>query len=132
MRQVTTLIVDDSAYMREALLDMLQTVPGCVVVGEAVNGLDAIELACALRPRLVVMDVHMPIMGGLDAARRMTEKLPDAVIVMMSTVTEAEIRTAAMRSGAAAYFEKGRELWLGLPNIVSELLQSKVATGSRP
>jgi len=113
---------------RKTVVDVLQAVPGCVVVGEAANGLEAVEQARSLRPSLVVMDMHMPVMGGLAAMRALKGELPRTHIVMMSTVLEAEVRDVALSSGAVACIEKGRDLWKRLPRILLELLQSGQAS----
>ena len=107
--------------MRKAIGDTLANVLGRAVVGEATDGREAVDLSLALRPNLVVMDVHMPAMSGLEALRRLRTELPDTHFVMISTFVEPEVRDIALSMGADACLEKGPELFGGLPDIVERL-----------
>lgn len=129
--EVRVLLVDDSAPMREAIRDLVRSLQGCVVVGEGANGVEALELARALRPTLVVMDVHMPVLGGLEAMRLLLGEAPGTPVVLVTSVLEPEVRDAALRYGAVAILEKGSELWARLSAIVSQLLPVPSATVSR-
>ena len=81
---VEVVVVDDQAVWRNALRDLVGATPGMVVVGEAGSGEDSLEAADRLAPRLVVMDVRMPGMGGVEAARRLTASHPGIVVVLVS------------------------------------------------
>ena len=69
---ITVLVVDDQPLMRAALRTCLEAEPDITVVGEAANGADAVRMAHKLQPAVVVMDVRMPVMDGLEATRRIT------------------------------------------------------------
>lgn len=120
-REKRVLVVDDSSRMREAICETMRGLPGCVVVGQGAHGAQALELARALRPDLVVLDLHMPVMGGLEALRLLKSEMPCIPVVMVSTYLEPEVRQQARDLGAVACLEKGEELWRGLPTIVSAL-----------
>ena len=129
--EIRAQIVDDSAAMRGAIRDLMRSLQGCVVGGEGANGVEALELARALRPTLVVMDVHMPVLGGLEAMRRLLSEAPGTPVVLVTSALEPEVRDAALRYGAVAILEKGSELWAGLSAIVSQLLPVPSATVPR-
>lgn len=120
---VTTLIVDDSPSLRRAIADVVHTVPGFVVIGEGTNGLEGVDLARALRPDLVVMDLHMPVMDGLEATRLLKQEVPGTQVVLVSVALEPEIQDAALELGVMAFLRKGEELWSHLPGVISPLLQ---------
>ncbi|MBI4312802.1 MAG: response regulator [Chloroflexi bacterium] len=129
--EIRALIVDDSVAMREAMRELVRSLEGCVVVGEGANGVEALELARALRPSLVVMDVHMPVLGGLEAMRRLLREAPGTPVVLVTSALEPEVREAALRYGAVAILEKGSELWAGLSAIVAQLLCGPAAAVPR-
>ena len=118
------LLVDDSAIMRGAIRDMLRTVPGCIVVGEGANGFEALELARTLQPNLIVMDIQMPLMRGLEALRLLKSERTSAQVVLVTAVLEAEVREAALSYGAIDCLEKGADLWDNLTTLVSALSNS--------
>src|SRR5450759_3085247 len=103
---IRILLVDDQPLFRGAIASLLADLDDMVVVGEAENGLDAVEKAHALVPDLVVMDVEMPVMDGVEATRLIREQLP-AVKVIMLTVSEADDHVFdAIRFGAHGYLLK--------------------------
>ncbi len=103
---VRLLVVDDHAIVREALVEMLEQQPGFLVVGEASNGQQALQSCAALKPDVVLMDVHMPVMDGIEATQRIRERYPDIRIVGLSLREEKEVAEAMMRAGALAYVHK--------------------------
>jgi DNA-binding NarL/FixJ family response regulator len=114
---VRVLTVDDQAVFRRAVGDLLAATPGFDEVGQAASGAEALELAEVLRPDLVLLDVRMVGMDGLETARRLLESGSGAVIVLISLndVPEAE---SAVAAGVAAHVRKQdlstrklRELW---------------------
>jgi two-component system chemotaxis response regulator CheB len=107
MKPVRVLIVDDSAFVRRALERILGSVAGIEVIGAATNGREAVELVHELRPDVVVMDVNMPEMDGLEALRRIMAEMPTAVI-LVSTLTQpgAETTLQALELGAVDFIEK--------------------------
>jgi DNA-binding NarL/FixJ family response regulator len=113
---VRVLVVDDNAQFREVLRDVVAATEGLTCVGEAASGEAALDAVQELRPRLVVMDKRMPGLGGLAAARRMAERHPDVVVVLVSVESPRAEQLEA--SGAAAFLDKRRlspralaELW---------------------
>jgi two-component system, NarL family, nitrate/nitrite response regulator NarL len=105
-RDVRILLVDDQPLFRRAIATLIDDQPGLAVVGEAENGLDAIELARSLRPDLVLMDVEMPVLNGVDATLRIRTELP-AMKVVILTVSEADDHLFdAIRYGADGYLLK--------------------------
>lgn len=112
---VAVLVVDDQATFRRALRDLLAAMPGFEPVGEAASGAEALELAARLGPDLILLDVRMPQMDGLETARRLHERGHDAVIVLISL----EVAVAHPETvGAAAHLHKRdlskaalREIW---------------------
>ncbi|MEZ5294613.1 MAG: PAS domain S-box protein [Vicinamibacterales bacterium] len=104
---VRVLLVDDHAVLRQGLRELLRETPGLEVVGEAGDGLEAIERARALRPDAIVMDVSMPGMDGVEATRRILAELPDVRIFGFSTHERTRRLHAIEEAGAAGYFTKG-------------------------
>jgi DNA-binding NarL/FixJ family response regulator len=103
---VRILLVDDQALFRRALATLVAEQPDFEVVGEAENGLQAVELAHSLNPDLVVMDVEMPVMTGVEATQRIRNELPGVRVVILS-VSEADDHVFdAIRFGAHGYLLK--------------------------
>jgi CheY-like chemotaxis protein len=99
------LIVDDAPAMRTALRGLLED-HGLPVIGEAVDGLQAVTMAAQLQPDVVVMDIRMPGLDGLQATTRITGDHPDIRVVVYSVYDSDQTRQAAHRAGAAAFIPK--------------------------
>ncbi len=100
------LLVDDQPLFRGAIAALIERQPDMVVVGEAENGLEGVEKALTLHPDLVVMDVEMPVMNGVEAVRLIREQLLDTKVIML-TVSEADDHVFdAIRFGAHGYLLK--------------------------
>lgn len=99
------LVVDDAAFMRLMIKDMLAEA-GHTVVGEAVNGLDAIEKYRKLKPDLVTMDITMPDMEGVDALKEIRRIDPRAVVIMCSAMGQKQMIVEAIKSGAKDFIVK--------------------------
>jgi two-component system, NarL family, invasion response regulator UvrY len=103
---VRVLTVDDQAVFRRVAADVIAATPGFEAVGEAASGEEALAAVERLRPELVLLDVRMPGMGGIEAARRITADYPNTVVVLISIGDPAEIEHAARSSGAAEMVSK--------------------------
>lgn len=101
------LIVDDHAIMREGLALLLKNEPGIVVAGEASDGPQAVELAKALAPDVVVMDVNLGEMGGIEATRRILADSPIVKVIGLSMHNDRSVAERMLEAGAAAYLNKG-------------------------
>jgi DNA-binding NarL/FixJ family response regulator len=111
------LIVDDQPLIRRGLAMMLAAEAGIEVVGQAGDGLDAIEQAVATRPDVVVMDLQMPRASGVVATREITARLPETRVVVLSTYDDDELVFEAIRAGAQAYLLKDASEALVLETI---------------
>jgi DNA-binding NarL/FixJ family response regulator len=105
-RALRLLIVDDQPLIRRGLAMMLAAEPGIEVVGQAADGIEAVALALATVPDVVVMDLQMPRASGVVATREITAKLPDTRVVVLSTYDDDELVFEAIRAGAQAYLLK--------------------------
>jgi DNA-binding NarL/FixJ family response regulator len=103
---VRILIVDDTPYWRKFLLFLLRADPQFEIVGESSDGLKAIEMAEQLRPAVVLMDVGLPGLDGLESAKRIRLLLPETKIVFVSQETDPDIIAKALRLGASEYVLK--------------------------
>jgi DNA-binding NarL/FixJ family response regulator len=106
MSAVRVLVVDDQALFREALATLLGARPEVEVVGEAGNGHQALERAAALQPDVVLMDLHMPVLDGIAATRRLTVEQPGVRVLALTTFDDDEDVFAALRAGALGYLLK--------------------------
>jgi diguanylate cyclase (GGDEF)-like protein len=108
---IDLLICDDSDEARAALRTMLSDHDEIALVGEAANGEEGVALALSLRPDVVLMDLHMPVVDGVDATRRIAKLLPSTRVVAFSGADDSGSVSAMMEAGAAAYLVKGAPLW---------------------
>src|SRR4249919_424032 len=104
--KITVLLVDDHGLVRRGFRRLLEDDASIVVVGEASNGDEAIAMAAALRPRVVVMDCAMPGTNGLVATRTILERAPDVAILMLSMHAEDTLVRQALAAGARGYVLK--------------------------
>lgn len=107
MDAVAVLVVDDQQPFRGAARALLAQCPQFELVGEAASGEEAVNLAPRLRPTLVLMDLNMPGMGGIEATRRLLQVHRDVVVVLCSTYSTADLPAEATTCGARAYVDKG-------------------------
>lgn len=124
---ISVLIVDDQEAFRAAARAVVRRAPGLVLVGEAASGEEAVALSQRLGPDLVLMDINMGGLDGIDAARLITTERPGTLVILMSTYSPEELPPRARSSGAAAYVNKD-EL---SPRVVRRLLASGGDSGWR-
>ena len=104
--KTTVLLVDDHALFREGLAALLSTQEGIEIVGEAASGGEALEKAREVLPDVILMDILMPGMGGLDATRKIKEEMPHTRIVMLTVSEEEDDLFEAIKAGAEGYLLK--------------------------
>lgn len=105
-QDVHVLVVDDQEPFRAAARFVVRATPGFEVVGEAGTGEEALEFAAALRPELVLMDINLPGISGIEATRRLTRDLPDVAVLLVSTYSADDLPDEARSCGARAYVHK--------------------------
>jgi len=104
--EITCLIVDDHEVVREGLRLSLSRAPNIRVIGEASDGQTAVTLAERRRPDVVIMDVRMPGMDGLEATKLLTEKVPDTAVLIFTAYSERSLLGRGLESGAKGYILK--------------------------
>ena len=107
MQITRTLLVDDNAGFRRSLKEFLAWEPDIEVIGEAADGQEAILKARELKPDLVLMDLRMPGISGIDATRQLRDEMPELKVIILSVFDLQEYRDAARASGANGYVTKG-------------------------
>jgi DNA-binding NarL/FixJ family response regulator len=105
-KPLTVLLADDHPLFRKGLRALLEAMPGIQLVGEASSGPEAVKLAAAHRPDLVLMDLQMPGGGGLAATRQLSRELPDIHILVVTLFEDEESIFTALRAGARGYILK--------------------------
>ncbi|MCX7707816.1 MAG: response regulator transcription factor [Anaerolineae bacterium] len=103
---IRVLLVDDQRLMREGLRTLLELEPGLVVAGEAANGQEALALYAELKPDVVLMDVRMPVLDGVEATRRLLARDPAARVIILTTFDDDEYVFEGLRAGAQGYLLK--------------------------
>lgn len=105
---IRVLVAEDSHTTRELLVSMLRTDPDIVVVAEADNGIEALELTHELRPDVVTMDIQMPRMNGFEATKRIMTEVPTPIVIVSASVDDAQVEVSmdALRAGAVAVLPK--------------------------
>ncbi|MFF7681251.1 response regulator [Microbacterium sp. NPDC007973] len=111
MSSTRVIVVDDQALIRAAVRDLLDAADGIEVIGDAADGEHAVALAQALRPDVVVCDIRMPRMDGIEATRRICTDpaLADTRVLILTTFEEDDYVVAALRAGASGFIGKGAE-----------------------
>jgi DNA-binding NarL/FixJ family response regulator len=103
---IRVVIAEDQAQVRRGAAHLLSLEADMEVVGQASNGVEAVELAQVLRPDVILMDLHMPVKGGVAATREIIQQLPDTQILVLTTLDDDETVFEAVRAGAHAYLLK--------------------------
>ncbi|MEA4908498.1 MAG: response regulator transcription factor [Chloroflexi bacterium] len=125
MRTIRVVLADDHAVMRIGIRNLLSRSPDIEVVGEGSNGLEAIELVNKFKPDVLVLDMEMPIMDGVEAARRLRESQSPVKILALSSYNDKYYILSLLEQGAAGYLTKDEN-----PNTIIEAVRS-VANGKR-
>ena len=102
-------VADDQASVREGLVALLGTVPEIEVVAAAANGEEAIRLVAETSPDAILLDLHMPVLDGIEATRRLTEQHPDVAVVVLTTYVDDLSVLAALKAGARSYLTKNAD-----------------------
>ena len=105
-RPVAVLIVDDQAFFRSAAQAVLAVMPGFAAVGEACSGEEAVARVEELAPELVLMDIHLPGISGIEATRRIRSAHPGTEVILLSTYRAQDLPGGARECGAIAYLHK--------------------------
>ncbi len=122
MKSVKILLVDDHVVIRRGLCAMLGVRPGWTVVGEASNGREAIEAARILKPDLVIADISMPLLNGLEAIPKILKVAPNAKILVLSMHDEEQLIQSALEEGASGFVLKSdaeQSLYKAIETVIS-------------
>jgi DNA-binding NarL/FixJ family response regulator len=103
---VRVLVVDDFAPLRQLISSTLETMRDLQLIGEASDGLEAVEKALKLKPDLILMDIGLPSLNGIEAARKIRQVVPEAKIIFLSQESSADVVQEALSVGASAYVVK--------------------------
>lgn len=103
------MVVDDSSVIRERLVVMLSNIPSADVVGVAATAEDALGSVVRLRPDVVVLDIRMPGMSGLDALPRFRELVPAATVIVLTNYPQDQYRSECLAAGASFFLDKSKE-----------------------
>src|SRR5579883_1208234 len=106
MEAISVLLVDDHPVVRQGLRSMLATTTHLNIVGEAENGEDALVKVEEYAPQVVLIDIHMPVMDGLTATRRIKEKFPRTSVIVLTLYNNEQYVIEAVKAGAAGYLLK--------------------------
>ncbi len=138
MPDIRVLVVDDHAILRDGIRSLLERQPGIIVTGEASNGLEALEKISADPPDIVLMDIAMPVMNGIEATQRIKELYPRVKVLILTQHDDREYIQPLLQAGASGYVLKrsgGREVLTAIhhvyeqgaflePSIARQLLES--------
>jgi two-component system, NarL family, response regulator LiaR len=119
---IKILVADDHPLMRQALISFLQKQPDFKVIAEATNGEEALKRVEELIPDVVIMDISMPVMNGLEATRQIKRKYPQIAILVLTVHTDSEHVLGILEAGAAGYLTKsvfGDEIIMAVRSVVA-------------
>lgn len=121
---IRILVVDDHRHIHEVITRVLMGIPDMSIVGQAANGAEAVELCEEIGPDLILMDVVMPVMDGMQATERIHDKYPDLKILVLSSFQDHESVHQLLRGGAVGYITKDA-LANDLVNVIRTTMQGK-------
>ena len=121
---IRVLVVDDHRHIHDVITRVLMGISDISIVGQAANGSEAIRLCEEVRPNLILMDVVMPVMDGMQATERIREKYPDTKILVLSSFQDHESVHQLLRGGAVGYITKDA-LTNDLVNVIRTTMQGK-------
>lgn len=127
LRKVRILVADDFAEWRAAASKIVHVCPTWSVVAEACNGVEAVQKATELRPDVVLLDISMPVLNGLEAAKMIKQASPASKIVFLTQDNDAELKDTALATGAEGYVSKARAA-----SDLQVAVKAALRNGSRP
>ncbi len=120
--RITVLVVDDHPVVREGLRALLQTDPSITIVGEAVDGKQAIDLARKLKPQVILMDIFLPVVSGIEATREIIREMSASKVLIFSTASDRANVEVALQCGASGFLTKAspsQEIFAAIRHAVS-------------
>lgn len=124
---ITVLVVDDNNEIRAVVREIVETDPRLRVVGDASNGRDALLKLDVLTPDVVVMDVEMPVLGGIDATRMIKERRPQTAVVGCTGMDDDRVRREMREAGASAHIVKSK-----MPALLNRMIVSVARSQGKP
>ena len=109
-KSIRVLLVDDHAKLRKTLRDMIEEREYIEIVGEACNGLEAVQAVPVSKPHVVVMDINMPVMNGIEATKRIKADYPTTAVIGLSVQNESAIIEKMRAAGVSSYHTKGSSI----------------------
>ncbi|MCC6146429.1 MAG: response regulator transcription factor [Anaerolineaceae bacterium] len=139
---IRVLLVDDHDMVRRGLSVFLQAFDDLELIGEARDGFEALSLCGQLKPDVILMDMVMPRMNGVEAAGMITKKYPDIRIIAITSFEDDQMVKAALQAGATSYLHKNvsidelgeaiRKAWAGIPTLSTEAAQALIHSATTP
>ncbi len=117
------LIVDDSAIVQERLMSMLENQKGIQIVGQALNGIEALKFIKQNKPQAVILDIRMPGGNGIDVLQEIKHIDPDIKVIMFTNYPYSQYRTKCLKSGADYFLDKSAE-FNKIPEILNHLAET--------
>ncbi|HUW93947.1 MAG TPA: response regulator transcription factor [Bacteroidales bacterium] len=122
--KLRVILADDSPLIRERIKDLLKDINNVEIVGEAANGLEALQLIWDIKPDLVILDIRMPEMNGIEVLKKIREKGIDMKICMVTNSTDKQYRDRCLAEGADYFFDKNPDIDKML-EVISSLANNK-------
>ena len=130
---IRVMVVDDHEFVRTMMCELVDGTDDMQVVGEAPDGSRALPVAQATRPDVVLMDLSMPLMNGIDATREVTASMPEAQVIVLTTSTKGQDVHDAAAAGAVGFLSKGadpRDVLDAIRAVVTKQLEESRAAGA--